>query len=310
MFALAEAADRAGFHSLWKGEASWDNAPMILAQLAETTETVKLGTGVANVFSRSPALLAMSAATLNQLSEGRAILGLGVSSPSLVEQWHGTDFKRPLRRLREVIEIIRMLFTEETVDYDGQIFDIGPFSVSEFVTGTEVPIYNAAIGETNQRLTGEFTDGWNPVLIPLESVDSAISRIKKSATDSRRDPDAITYSPVVPAAVSDDRDRAESLTRSHLAREMAMGYDRVLEQYGYGDQAKRAGSLWRDGDRKAAGRVFEISTLEQFAVFGPPGEVRAQMEPYFEAGADVLTMWPTIDATPTEIEYLIQTCAP
>lgn len=111
---VAEHAEANGFDAVWKEETSGTNTFVTLGAIARTTSSIQLGTGIANVFSRSPTLLAMSAATLDELSDGRTILGLGVSSPPLIEQWHGTEYERPLRRLRETIEILRQAFAGET----------------------------------------------------------------------------------------------------------------------------------------------------------------------------------------------------
>jgi len=178
-------ADEAGLHSVWKQEASGSNGVATLAAITQCTTDVRIGTGVASVYSRTPTLLGMSAATLQRLSSGRALLGLGVSSPPLVEQWHGLSFDQPLRRLRETIEIIRQTTAGGTVDYSGDVFDIGPYTMA-LETSTDVPIFNAAIGDANRRLTGEYADGWLPAFVPQSSFSATVADVRECASGRPR----------------------------------------------------------------------------------------------------------------------------
>jgi len=306
---FAQDAEAAGFHSVWKGEASWGNGPMTLAAVARETEEIGLATGIANVFSRSPSLIAMSVATLELLSDGRSLLGLGVSTPTMVERWHGLAFERPLRRARETIEICRQAFDGGTLEYEGEVFDVGPYGVGFDIEREHVPIYNAAMGETNCRLTGEFADGWVPAFVPLSQLDEPIAAIGEGARDAGRDPDSIVKAPMVGTAVHEDPEVAKEHARDFLAQEMAMGYNRLAEQYGYGEPANAAFERWRDGDREGASRAITDEMLEEFAVYGTPAQCRDRVADYADAGADVFVCFPPYSAPPEITDNIIDAFA-
>ena len=297
---FARRAEAAGFHSVWKGEASWGNGPMTLAAIARETDEIRLATGVANVYSRTPSLLAMTGGTLESLSGGRTILGLGVSSEPVVERWHGLAFERPLRRTRETVEILRDAFDGGTLAYEGEIFDVGPYSVGFDVERDRVPIYNAAMGETNCRLTGEFADGWVPAFVPLSELPTLRETVADGARAADRDPDEITVAPMVGTAVAEDPAVAESHVRDFLAQEMAMGYNRLAERFGFGEAANEAHDRWRNGDREGAAEAVSQEMLDELAIYGTPEQCRDRVAGYAEAGCDVVVFFPPFTA-PAEI---------
>lgn len=301
---FARRADEAGLHSVWKQEASGSNGVATLAAVSQCTTDVRIGTGVASVYSRSPALLGMSAATLQQLSGGRALLGLGVSSPPVVEQWHGTAFDRPLRRLRETIEIVRQVTAGGTVEYDGEVFDVGPYTMA-LETTDDVPIFNAAIGDANRALTGEYADGWLPAFIPQSAFSEHVADVRESAVDADRNPDELTVAPWVPTAVDADPDRAERRVRYLLAQEMAMGYNEQISEHGFGDAPDRAHTLFREGDREAAVDAISDRMVAELTVSGTESDVGEQFRQYARDGADVVIAMPSMDASVAEVESLI-----
>lgn len=297
---FARRAEAAGFHSVWKGEASWGNGPMTLAAIARETDEIRLATGIANVYSRTPSLLAMTAGTLESLSGGRTVLGLGASSEPVVERWHGLAFDRPLRRTRETIEILRDSFDGGTLEYEGEIFDVGPYSIGFDVERDSVPIYNAAMGETNCRLTGEYADGWVPAFVPRRELGTLRDAVAAGARAADRDPDEITVAPMVGTAVAEDPAVAESHVRNFLAREMAMGYNRLAEKYGFGQAADEAFERWRDGDREGAAAAITREMLDELAIYGTADQCREQVTRYADAGCDVVVFFPPFSA-PAEI---------
>lgn len=297
---FARRAEEADFHSVWKGEASWGNGPVTLGAIARETDEIRLATGIANVYSRTPALLAMTAGTLESLSDGRTILGLGVSSEPVVERWHGLEFDRPLRRTRETIEILRDSFDGGTLEYDGEIFDVGPYGIGFDVERESIPIYNAAMGETNCRLTGEYADGWVPAFVPLSELETLRDRIATGARAADRDPDEITVAPMVGTAVAEDPAVAESHVRDFLAQEMAMGYNRLAETYGFGEPAQEAFERWRNGDREGAADAITGEMLDELAIYGTAEQCRRQVTQYADAGCDVVVFFPPFSA-PAEI---------
>lgn len=302
--AFAERADGAGFHSVWKQEASGSNGVATLGAVAQRTTHVRLGTGVASVYSRTPTLLGMSAVTLDHLSGGRAMLGVGVSSPPLVERWHGMAFDRPLRRLRETIEIVRQVSEGGAVEYDGDVFDIGPYTMA-LEPLEPVPILNAAISEANRRLTAEFADGWLPAFLPQSVFDEYVTEMRETAREAGRAPDDVLVAPWVPTAVDPDPDRAEHRVRYLLAQEMAMGYNEQVGDHGFGDAPDEANEKFLAGDREGAVEAISEEMLDELTVYGTAADVEDQLRTYYDAGVDVVIAMPSMAATESEVEYLI-----
>jgi probable F420-dependent oxidoreductase len=296
-------ADDIGLHSVWKQEASGSNGLMTLAAGARESEEIRLGIGVANVFSRTPTLLGMSAATLDQLSGGRALFGLGVSSRPVIETWHGQEFERPLRRLRESIEIVREVTEGGTVHYEGEIFEVGPYSMA--LNSERVPIYNGAMGPLNRQLTAEFCDGWIPGLVSREHLARLHEEMIENADKAGREPP--TVAPWVPTAVDEDPEHARRRLQQLIAREMAMGYNEGMEQYGFRDEADLAFERFRAGDREGAADAIPQEMVDILGVYGTPEDVRMQYERYFDLGADVIVAMPPFSARSEEIEVLIET---
>jgi len=200
---LAIDAEQQGYDSVWMGS-SGERAPSLNSPKSpQMTDDVEIGTAIVNVFSRTPAVLAMTAATLDQVSDGRASFGVGTSTPTAVENVHGMAFERPVRRSHETIEIItKILRDDEPVDYDGELLSVNGVPP----VNADVPVYHAALGPANRRVVGRLCDGWMPHNIPFSELENAFEVVERTAREADRDPDEITIAPYVPAAVSDDAD--------------------------------------------------------------------------------------------------------
>ncbi|MEZ4547320.1 MAG: LLM class flavin-dependent oxidoreductase [Thermodesulfobacteriota bacterium] len=181
---FARLAEGLGYHSIWVPEMWGRDAFSILGLLAANTTRIKLATGIVPVFSRAPSVIAQTIATLDEISGGRMILGLGTSGPAVIENWHGMKFKKPLQRTREYVEIIRMILSGGKVDYDGEIFKLKGFRLQFSPPRPDIPILVAAIGPKNIRLTGEVADGWIPFLLPREGINEA-GKSLRSARNQR-----------------------------------------------------------------------------------------------------------------------------
>jgi len=301
---LAVAAEKAGFHSVWKGETSGSNSFMLLSAIAQQTDSIKLGTAIANVYSRSPALLGMSAATLDRLSDGRGVLGLGVSSPTLVEEWHGADFTSPLRRLRETIEIVHQIVDGGELNYHGKIHDVGPYSVGLPAESESMPIFNAAMGRVNRKLTGEYADGWIPIFVPASRMREFVDEIESAAKQEGRE--RPTMAPWIPFAMAEDHDRATKQARLLIAQEMAMGYNNLVDKYGFGDEGDLAFQRWRDGDREAAAEAISDEMLAEFAIYGTPEECLSELRTYKDRGVDIPILWLPFSASASELTSVIE----
>lgn len=307
---IARKADAAGAHSVWKGETSGTNTFMVLSAIARETEHVQLGTGIANVFSRTPILLAMSAATLDELSGDRAILGLGTSSDVLVKTWHSMEFERPLTRTIETTDIVRAFYVDDVVEYDGDMFDIGPYSVAMETPDEPAPIFNAAMGPKNRRFTAAKADGWSPLFLPISNLDEEISSIREAARDADRDPNELTIAPWIPFAISEDPERAEHLARNFIAQEMAMGYNNLVRQYGYGDVADEVAQAWRDGNRESASSAVSEDMLDDFSIYGTSRDCREDIKEILADGVDLPILVPPFHAEVEETEFMVDAVSP
>src|SRR3989442_15704072 len=206
---LTQRAEARGFDSVWMPEAYGTDAISILGALAARTERIRLGTGIVNVFSRTPALLAQTAATLDLISGGRFILGLGTSGHQVVSGWHGMAFDRPLLRMRETIAILRQVLRRDRLLFEGQVFqlDKGLKLLVRPVRET-VPIYLATLTPGGLRLTGELADGWIPTLFSPDHMDLFRPELEAGPKISGRSLDSLALPPHVPVSIDDDRVRA------------------------------------------------------------------------------------------------------
>jgi len=301
----AEAAERHGWDAVWKSETYWDDAVSVLSIVADRTERIKLGTAIVNVYSRTPALLAMGAKTVHDASGGRARLGLGASSPAIVEEWHGRRFDRPLRQIRETIEILRAILYSEVVEYHGDRYDVS-FRAGYDLPQGSIPVFNAAIGEGNRRLTAEFADGWLPAFVPLSALPERIAQLEEWAVSADRDPDSIEVTPTVMVAVDETAAEARRRVRAGLVQEMAMGYDEVVADYGYGDAASRAARHWHEGNRTDATAAIPSEMIDDLTIYGTPAECRDRIASYGEAGADSLLLLPAFESSLSDVLVAVE----
>ena len=286
---LVVRAEELGYESAWAAEGQGKSAFGKLERWAVHTDRIGLATGIVNVFSRTPAAIAQAAATLDAHSGGRAILGLGVAHPGVVEGFHGADFDRPLPRMDEYIELVRRYLRGDPEGFDGEFFSPsrtafwGAFEPER----ASIPIYNGALGPANVRLTGQFADGWVPNLYPDSQFEEARGWLADGAARADRDPDDIDVAMYVLTAVDEDPERARQAAAEHVAyylRDIPGYYDRAAEQAGYADMVeavREAPSLEAGADAVAAG------LLDRLAVVGTPDEAREQLAHLREIGVDL-----------------------
>ncbi|WP_247008700.1 LLM class flavin-dependent oxidoreductase [Halorientalis litorea] len=269
-------AEARGYSSVWQGELWGENSFAELAAVAERTDGVTIGTGIVNVFSRSPAVLAMGANSLDRLSDGRFVLGVGVSTPKAIEDLHGMTFERPIRRTHEAVELVQ-LFTSDTdsVDYDGEVFDTADFPG----LSADVPVYNAALGPANRRVTARLCDGWLPNMVPYSELDGAFEYVADHARERDRDPDDIAVAPWAHVAANDDDpDAARDAVRGAIAyfAGSADGYKNAVAT-GYPDHAERIADAWRSGDRDAARGHVTPEMVDDLGCSGTTDDVRQKL---------------------------------
>lgn len=272
---FAASAESLGYESIWVGENWGENAFVRLATVAERTAEIRLGTAITNVYSRSPAVIAMTAADIDERSAGRFTLGVGPSSPTLVEGLHGMAFDRPVRRTHETVELVRAFTSDEdTVSYDGELFEVDGFPALD----RSFPIYNAAIGSANRRATGRLCDGWLPHLIPFSELPDAFETVTNAAESAGRDPEEISIAPYLPAAVSDDAESARTAVAKHVAFYVGSSPSfRSAVGRAFPDRADRIATRWNDGERGEAVAAIDETMLEELAVFGTPTTARGRL---------------------------------
>lgn len=273
--AWAERAERLGYDGIWLGELWGRDAVVPLARIAERTDDIDLGSAILNVYSRTPAVLAMTAASLQSASEGRFRLGVGTSTRKVTEDLHGMEFDRPVRRAHETIELTtRFLTADERVSYDGEVFETTDFPSLD----TDVPIFHAALGRANRRVVARLADGWLPHIIPFPDLDAAFDYIV-AETPEGRDASDITVAPYVPAAVSDDPAAAEDAIRGHVAYYVGSGDGyRQAVAVRFPEEAERVATAWRDGRRKTAIAEVTDEMVGALGVAGTPETARTQFE--------------------------------
>jgi F420-dependent oxidoreductase-like protein len=293
--ALARQADRAGLDSVWVAEAWGQDAVSVLGHLSAVTERIALGSGLLQIPARTPAMTAMTAATLDVLSGGRFRLGLGVSGPQVSEGWHGVSFARPLRRTREYVEIVReALARKGPLEYEGEEFRLPvegtglgkPLKLLAKPVQERIPIYLGAIGPKAVEQTAEIADGWLPFIFSPELLDPFQGR-------------EVDISPVVMVCVDDDIDRARDLARPWLALYMGgMGakgknfYVESAARFGHGETAQRVQELFMAGDRAGAARALSDGLIDHSAICCRPGELDGRLAEYERAGATTLLAMP------------------
>lgn len=282
------AADVCGYDSFWMPEAWEREAFTTLAQLAAHTERIHLGTGIINVFSRSPALIAMSAATLDEGSGGRFRLGLGTSGARVIEDFHGIAYEKPLTRLKETIQIIRQLLAGEAVDFAGECFELHRFKLGFKPRRKDIPIYVAGLSPKSLRQIGEIADGWLPTHWPRARLADGVGEIHSGVEQSKRDPSQIEIAPFVNVVVSDDLKKARNQARLPLAYYIGgMGdyYHGSLSRLGFAAEADRIRELWRAGKPRSAISAVSDRMVDSIAICGPVELCRARLDEMYSQGA-------------------------
>jgi F420-dependent oxidoreductase-like protein len=303
---LAQEADRLGYDSVWAAEAYGSDAATVLAWIATNTERVKIASGIFQMPARTPAMTAMTAATLDNISGGRFMLGLGISGPQVVEGWHGQPFDKPLKRSREYIAIVRKALARETVTYDGEFYTLprpgGPGKALKLIikpVQERIPIYLAAIGPKNTALAAEIADGWLPTLFAPDHAEVFRPSLEEGAAKAGRSVDEIDITPQVSLAIYDDVEQARNFMRPYLALYLGgMGsreknfYKDLVTRYGFGDAAAEVQDLYLSGKQAEAMAALPAELIDQLALCGPRDVVKERLDHYRDAGVGTLLVTP------------------
>jgi coenzyme F420-dependent oxidoreductase len=306
-------AEEGGYESVWVPEAWGSDAVSLLGALAAATTRIQLATGIINIFSRSPGLIAQTFATLDELSGGRMIIGLGASGPQVIERWHGTRFERPMQRMREVVEIVRLALAGERVNYGGKIFSLFGFKLGMDPPRPRIPIYLATFRPKGLRLTGEIADGWLPTSLSMAHLPTMLRALDEGASAAGRDVKTIDVAPMILTAVTDNREEARTLARRHLAYYVGgMGtfYYELMQSYGFPEEAGRIRERWTKGDREGAARQVSDAMVDTLSIAGTASECRNAIGARRAAGVAMPVLMPPHGASVEMVKATITALAP
>src|ERR671916_289727 len=290
--ALVREAEELGFDSVWAAEAYGSDAATVLSWLASQTERIRIGSAIFQIPARSPAMCAMTAATLDNISNGRLILGIGASGPQVAEGWHGQRFPRQIQRTREYIGIVRKALARERLEYDGEIYTLplpdGPGKALKLTIGPvqeRVPIYLAAIGPNNTQLTGEIADGWMPTFFAPDYVADSKELLQEGAQRAGKTlGDDFDIAPNVNVVIDDDIDQARDMVRHILALYVGgMGskkqnfYNALMRRYGFEEAADEVQDLYLEGKKEEAANALPPELIDQTALVGPRERVAERL---------------------------------
>ena len=305
------ALEKAGMDIVWIAEAYGVDAASVMGYVAARTSTIQIGSGILPLYSRTPALLAQTAAGVDLLSDGRCILGLGASGPQVIEGWHGVPYDKPLGRTREIIEICRQVWRREVLTHDGPSYTIPlppeqgtglgkPLKMIVHPVRDRIPIYVAALGEKNVEMTATVADGWLPIFfVPERAKDVWGDALAKGAANRPADLGPLEVCAGGLVAIGDDvggmRDFVRPMVALYVGGMGARGqnfYNALVRRYGYEKEAELIQDLYLDGKKQEAAAAVPDELLESMSLCGPEGYVKDRLAAYKEAGVTVLNVTP------------------
>jgi F420-dependent oxidoreductase-like protein len=290
LFPLVEEAERLGFDSVWVAEAWGTDAVSVLGWLAARTERIKLGSAIMQIPGRTPGNAAMTAATLDLLSGGRFLLGLGTSGPQVVEGWHGEPWGKPLGKTREYVEIVRAALRREVVAHEGEHYRIPwdgpgatglgkPLKLMLRPLRADIPIYLAALGPKNVALAAEIADGWLPIFVAPERFEDAFGPSLRAA------PASFEIAATASVLVGDDVPALRDALRPHVALYVGgMGakgrnfYNALVRRYGWEEEAERIQELYLSGKQREAIAAVPDELVDAVSLVGPKERIAERLE--------------------------------
>lgn len=308
---LVQEADRLGVYSVWTAEAYGSDAVSPLAWLGALTEKIKLGTAIMQMPGRTPANAAMTAMTLNQLSNNRFLMGLGLSGPQVVEGWHGQSYAKPLTRSREYVDIVRQIFArEDRLSFDGNLYQIpymgddatglGKPLKSTLEASPDIPIYLAAIGPKNVQLTAEIADGWLPIFFSPQKYDEIYKPHIDAGfakTGNGKSIADFDIAPTVSVVINDNLDICYNMLRPLLALYIGgMGakgknfYNDLAGRYGYEAEAAEIQDLYLSGDKGSAMAKVPAGLIDDVALVGPRERIKERLSIWLDSPVTTMNM--------------------
>jgi F420-dependent oxidoreductase-like protein len=306
--AIAQTAESLGYDSIWTAEAYGSDAATVLAWLAAGTSKIKLGSGIFQIPARSVAMTAMTAATIDNLSGGRMLLGLGTSGPQVSEGFHGVRFAKQLQRTREYVAVLRLALSRQKIEYHGETLELplpdGPGKALKLTirpVQEQIPIYLAVLGPKNVALAGEIADGWLPVFFSPEHTRALRGPLEEGAARANRSLDDFRICPSVNVMITDDLENARNAMRPIITLYVGgMGsreqnfYNRLVSSYGFEDAAAKVQELYLAGQKTEAMFALPDELIDLVCIVGPRDRVKAKLRAFADAGVDTLIVWPVM----------------
>jgi len=302
--AVAREADRIGYDSVWAAEAYGSDAATVLAFVAAQTERIGIGSAIFQIPARTPAMTAMTAATLDSLSGGRFRLGLGVSGPQVSEGWYGVRFAKPLARTREYVAVVRQALSRQPLRHEGEFWTLplpdGPgkaLRLTAHPVREHIPLYLASVGPKNLELTGEIADGWLGIFFAPEHAAESLDHVRAGRAKAGKDMTGFDVVPTVPVVFGDDLEACAEPLRHYAALYIGgMGsreqnfYNRLAVRMGYGDAAAQVQDLYLAKQHRDAAAAVPFEFIDRTSLIGPVGRVRDRLAAYAEAGVTTLSV--------------------
>jgi len=303
---IAQTAEALGYDSIWTAEAYGSDAATVLAWLSAGTTRIKLGSGIFQIPGRSAAMTAMTAATIDNLSGGRMLLGLGSSGPQVSEGFHGVRFGKQLQRTREYVAVVRMALARQKIEFHGETLELplpdGPGKALKLTirpVQEKIPIFLAVLGPKNVALAGEIADGWLPVFFSPQHTKALRGPLEEGAARAGRSLDDFRICPSVNVMISDDIESARNAMRPVLALYVGgMGsreqnfYNRLVSTYGFESAAKEVQELYLAGKRTEAMFALPDELIDLVSIVGPRDKAKEKIRAFRDAGVDTLIVWP------------------
>jgi F420-dependent oxidoreductase-like protein len=315
---IVQEAEKLGYDSVWAAEAYGSDTATVLGWLAGRTSKIRLGAGIFQMPARSPAMTAMTAATIDQLSGGRMIIGIGSSGPQVAEGWHGQRFAKQLARTRDYVAVVRMALSRERVEFHGETLELplpdGPGKALKLTISPvqeRIPVYLAAIGPKNTSLAGEIADGWIPTLFSPEHVSELRPLLQEGAARSGKSLEDFDIAPTVNVFVTDEIGQGRDSMRPFIALYVGgMGsrkqnfYNQLVCRYGFEAEAKKIQDLYLEGKREDAMAAIPDALIDTVSLCGPADVVRDRLAVYRDAGVGTLGVTPTAFTAPERLQQL------
>jgi probable F420-dependent oxidoreductase len=291
MIDLVRRVDALGYEEVWSLESYTTEAFSPLAAVAMVTEKMRLGTAIVPVFTRPPALIAMSAMTVQQLSGGRFVLGMGISSPQIIGQWMGVPFQQPLARVRDTVTAVRAALTGEKVTYKGRTLSVNGFRLDVERDLPPPPIFLAIQGARMCRLAGELADGLVTNFITPEALPRMLEHVAQGARAVGREAPREVVCRIL-AIVDEEPERVNAAMRRHMTPYLITpGYNRFFAEIGFEQEAESALRAWTAGDRKKATEVVSDRMLNSIYLLGSADYCRERLTAFADAGVSTVALW-------------------